>query len=289
MGLCGIRPGHLPSFADHDADRAIVIDAARVDSSGPCIIENFLDQAHFPFVHAGYLGEVPNTEITRYDVAVVDGELRLSDCDVWQPRPWPTAETGAPVRYDYVVSHPYAAMLRKVPGGAEGDDGFSILLAASPVTETSAGSSGSSSCAPTTWTGTANRRSTRRSSARTSPSWRASGPVDSPSTRRGAPSTRRRRQPRLPPLAPRARCHLRDDPATSRPATHTRLTPPSPARTTFSKTRVPVVELVDDPGWRCSLRPSDRERVEHPARAPTDPRRRPPDRHRRPLRARRPW
>ncbi|MEQ8716650.1 MAG: aromatic ring-hydroxylating dioxygenase subunit alpha [Acidimicrobiales bacterium] len=133
----GSTPRDLPSFADHDADRAIVIEAARVDSSGPRIIENFLDQAHFPFVHAGYLGEVPNTEITRYDVAVVDGELRLSDCDVWQPRPWPTAETGAPVRYDYVVSHPYAAMLRKVPGGAEGDDGFSILLVASPVTETS--------------------------------------------------------------------------------------------------------------------------------------------------------
>jgi phenylpropionate dioxygenase-like ring-hydroxylating dioxygenase large terminal subunit len=137
----GNNPKNIPTFAAFAEERGatLVIDAARVESSGPRIVENFLDQAHFPYIHADYLGQTPHTEIERYGVAIVDGELHLTNCVVWQPNPGPRATKGGPVHYDYSVSHPYAATLTKVPSEPDGGElgGFSVLLIASPTTETS--------------------------------------------------------------------------------------------------------------------------------------------------------
>lgn len=137
----GDEPRELPEFADYDTDSVvrIVLDPAMVESSGPRIVENFLDIAHFPFVHAGYLGEVPHTAVERYGVDLVDGALRLTDVAVWQPDPGPRATQGGHVAYNYSVTHPYAATLSKIPAEHDGGEigGFSILLVASPVTETS--------------------------------------------------------------------------------------------------------------------------------------------------------
>lgn len=56
--------------------------------SGLRVIENFLDMAHFPFVHADYLGKVPHTEVAQYQVQVepATGEIWATDCRFWQPR-----------------------------------------------------------------------------------------------------------------------------------------------------------------------------------------------------------
>ena len=136
----GDRPRDLPLAPDHGAhpDRTVWLDPVTVESSGPRIIENFLDLAHFPFVHQGFLGQEPYTEVARYGVEASDGELRLTDCVFWQPNPGPAATGGGPVRYQYSVSHPYAATLTKAPSTDEGDlaGGFTILIVASPVTET---------------------------------------------------------------------------------------------------------------------------------------------------------
>ncbi len=136
----GSDPRNLPHYPAYDdaPDLSLVLDPAPLASSGPRIVENFLDLAHFPYVHAGYLGEVPNTAIDRYGVDVIDGVLHLTDVTVWQPNPGPKATTGGPVSYRYAVSHPYAATLTKTPSEADGGElgGFSILLIASPVSET---------------------------------------------------------------------------------------------------------------------------------------------------------
>ena len=118
--------------------RSLVLEPAPLASSGPRIVENFLDLAHFPFVHAGYLGDPQIPAINRYVVDVVEGVLRLSDVSVWQPNPGPLATSGGPVSYEYTVSHPYAATLTKIPSDIDGGDlgGFSILLVASPRSET---------------------------------------------------------------------------------------------------------------------------------------------------------
>ncbi len=137
----GDRPRDLPLAPDHGAhpERTVWLDPVTVESSGPRIIENFLDLAHFPFVHEGYLGQEPHTEVARYGVEEAPGELRLTDCVFWQPDPGPAAAGGGPVRYRYSVPHPYGATLAKVPSGDGGDGagGFTILIVASPVTETS--------------------------------------------------------------------------------------------------------------------------------------------------------
>lgn len=136
----GPQPRNLPHYPafEEAPDLSLVLDHAPLASSGPRIVENFLDLAHFPYVHAGYLGAVPHTEIDRYGVDVVDEVLHLTDVTVWQPNPGPKATTGGPVSYRYAVSHPYAATLTKIPSEADGGElgGFSILLIASPVSET---------------------------------------------------------------------------------------------------------------------------------------------------------
>ena len=136
----GDRPRDLPLASDHAAhpERTVWLDPVPVESSGPRIIENFLDLAHFPFVHKGYLGQEPHTGVDPYGIEPSDDELRFTDCVVWQPDPGPSAAGGGPVRYQYSVSHPYGATLTKVPSGEEGDGagGFTILIVASPVTET---------------------------------------------------------------------------------------------------------------------------------------------------------
>ncbi len=153
LWLCvGDAPRDLPVAPDHRAypDRTVWLDPVTVRSSGPRIIENFLDLAHFPFVHEGYLGQEPHTEVQRYKVEIDETQLTLSGCSVWQPDPGPATASGAVVSYDYSVSHPYAATLTKVPTLASVSEsvargelsvdqptgGFTILIVASPVNET---------------------------------------------------------------------------------------------------------------------------------------------------------
>ena len=140
----GDRPRDLPVAPDHAVhpERTVWLDPVKVESSGPRVIENFLDLAHFPFVHEGYLGQEPFTEVDPYRVEADDQELRLLDCVFWQPDPGPAVAADGPVRYRYSVSHPYAATLTKIPSGGDSTDGgraggFTILIVASPVTETS--------------------------------------------------------------------------------------------------------------------------------------------------------
>lgn len=136
----GDHPRELPVFAaaDRNGVRHVVLEPAVVESSGPRVIENFLDIAHFPFVHAGFLGDAPQTAVERYRVDSSSDALTLHDVSVWQPNSGPTATEGGVVAYDYSVTHPYAATLTKEPqADNSADSGFSILLATSPLTETS--------------------------------------------------------------------------------------------------------------------------------------------------------
>ncbi|HWF35779.1 MAG TPA: hypothetical protein VG295_10400 [Solirubrobacteraceae bacterium] len=47
-------------------------------TSAPRIVENFLDMAHFPFVHPGVLGSEPWTEVADYEA-----EIRRDVDEVW--------------------------------------------------------------------------------------------------------------------------------------------------------------------------------------------------------------
>jgi phenylpropionate dioxygenase-like ring-hydroxylating dioxygenase large terminal subunit len=136
----GPAPRNLPIYEafDRHPGLTVAVGPKVLRSSGPRIVENFLDMAHFPYVHADYLGQVPHTEVSEYDVDLVDGSIEITNCVFWQPLPGPTATEGGPVKYFYGVSHPYAAMLTKIPSEADGgeQEAFDLLIVASPMTET---------------------------------------------------------------------------------------------------------------------------------------------------------
>jgi phenylpropionate dioxygenase-like ring-hydroxylating dioxygenase large terminal subunit len=136
----GPEPRNVPVYPawHRRPDRNVLFGPKVLAATGPRIVENFLDMAHFPFVHTDYLGAEPHTAVPPYRVEVVDGVLHARDCVFWQPLPGPvSSDGGSDVLYQYQVSTPYSTSLDKSPiGGAGGEDGFSILLVCSPEDET---------------------------------------------------------------------------------------------------------------------------------------------------------
>ena len=104
--------------------------------SAPRAIENFLDVAHFPYVHSGILGVEPHTEVADYDVTFEDGEIWTRNVDYYQPRASTSAASGVTVRYWYRVPHPYAAVLYKTSSVPSGRMEMVLALLIHPVTET---------------------------------------------------------------------------------------------------------------------------------------------------------
>ncbi|HSV81600.1 MAG TPA: aromatic ring-hydroxylating dioxygenase subunit alpha [Ramlibacter sp.] len=121
-GYLWVCPGGEPSrplfaFPEYaQAGRRIVdCDGIGVRVSAPRMVENFLDMGHFPYVHASYLGEVPQTEVAPYEVSIdeVADEIWATDCRFFQPRTSKSATTGMEVKYRYRVMQPTSAILYK--------------------------------------------------------------------------------------------------------------------------------------------------------------------------------
>lgn len=103
--------------------------------SGLRAVENFLDLGHLAFVHAGYLGEEPHTEICAYKVEpLAEGGILATQCRVYQPRPSPMDSQGFEVDYIYAVRRPYTVVLFKA-NPVEKERMDMIALLAQPVTE----------------------------------------------------------------------------------------------------------------------------------------------------------
>lgn len=106
----------------HDTDRFIVTGGSfGVRVSGLRAVENFLDMGHFPFVHAGWLGAEPRTEVAPYRAEITrDDEILATDCRFYQPVASPNARGGMMVDYVYRVLRPFTVCLYKsnpaVPG-----------------------------------------------------------------------------------------------------------------------------------------------------------------------------
>ena len=97
---------------------------------GPRVVENFLDVGHFPFVHAGYLGDPSRTEIGDYEVETFEDGIVATDIPVWQPDPDGTGRP-AMVHYTYRVLRPLVSYFTKM----QGKDRFSIFSTVTPVAE----------------------------------------------------------------------------------------------------------------------------------------------------------
>ena len=129
----------LPPFAAEQDMRLRKVNCGPCDvaTSAPRVVENFLDMAHFAFVHDGWLGDRAHVSVEDYRVEPTSTGFLASGCKAWQPRSSVHAEGGAQVEYTYEVTAPYAAVLCKVPDGASVRiDEFreSIALFICPVT-----------------------------------------------------------------------------------------------------------------------------------------------------------
>lgn len=138
--LCLGRPTRpIVEFAEGlEADRVTATaGSVRVAVSGLRAVENFLDLSHLAFVHTGFLGEEPHTEIAPYAVEqLAGGGIIATGCRVYQPKPSPVDSQGYDVDYVYAVWRPYIVVLYKAnPVERERKD--MIALFVQPVTEES--------------------------------------------------------------------------------------------------------------------------------------------------------
>ncbi len=102
----------VPESAEPDR-RTLNAATIGIAASAPRVVENFLDMAHFPYVHPHMLGEEPHTEVTEYNVEMRDGEIWAVDCRFYQPQAAAASSEGVVAEYLYRVPHPYCALLYK--------------------------------------------------------------------------------------------------------------------------------------------------------------------------------
>ncbi|RST86758.1 aromatic ring-hydroxylating dioxygenase subunit alpha [Aquibium carbonis] len=101
--------------AEEDDRRLVVCGAISVKSSAPRVVENFLDMAHFPFVHTDILGAEPHTEVRHYTTEIrrdID-EVWATNCEFFQPQAALSAKEGIMTQYQYRVADPFAVLLYK--------------------------------------------------------------------------------------------------------------------------------------------------------------------------------
>lgn len=122
--------------AEAPGRRLVDCGSVRVKCSPLRAVENFLDIAHFPFVHTDILGAEPHTEVQRYDVDIREevDEVWATKVKFYQPQAAKSAEGGITTEYMYRVPAPTCAVLYKTcpPRPGEWDV---ITLFVQPLTE----------------------------------------------------------------------------------------------------------------------------------------------------------
>ncbi len=119
----------LPPFPEwlDETYRRVLCGAYHFKAAAPRIVENFLDVAHFPFVHENILGVQERPHIPDYPVTTDEGGITARDITIFQPNPDGTG-IAKEVNYTYQVFRPMVAYLRKDSDGP----GFALLLMVTP-------------------------------------------------------------------------------------------------------------------------------------------------------------
>jgi len=135
-GRAPLMPAAAPPVLQALPERRLIYGPFDVATSAPRAVENFLDTAHFAFVHEGWLGDPAHPEVPSYEVAHrADGRPVIERYPAWQPRATASAQAGGWVEYRYEVLSPYAALLTKQ--GAAGGPQDSYVIWACPQSEVS--------------------------------------------------------------------------------------------------------------------------------------------------------
>ncbi|OLP57549.1 (2Fe-2S)-binding protein [Rhizobium rhizosphaerae] len=122
--------------AEHPGRRLVDVGVVRVRCSPLRAVENFLDIAHFPFVHTDILGAEPHTEVESYKVEIREeaDEVWATQVKFYQPQAAKSASGGITTEYMYRVPAPTCSVLYKTcpPRPGEWDV---ITLFVQPLTE----------------------------------------------------------------------------------------------------------------------------------------------------------
>jgi len=134
LGVPDVPLFEIPEVAE-PGRRVLHAGTIGVHVSAPRAVENFLDMAHFPYVHTAILGEEPHSEVAEYQVHVDPdtNDLWATDCVFWQPMAATTSTTGQLTDYLYRVPHPYCVILYKTSPIDQRND--VIALFCQPVAE----------------------------------------------------------------------------------------------------------------------------------------------------------
>lgn len=112
LGAPALEPAALPEAGNARFRSVLSGPSGPVPAAAPRLIENFLDVAHFPFVHEGSLGDPARPEIGDYQARCDADGVAADDIAVYPPDPCGKG-AGDEVRYDYRVFRPLTAYLRK--------------------------------------------------------------------------------------------------------------------------------------------------------------------------------
>jgi phenylpropionate dioxygenase-like ring-hydroxylating dioxygenase large terminal subunit len=133
LWVCLGEPANdIPPFPERELPGFVlaVCDPARhVQANGPRLIENFLDAAHFPFVHAGVLGDPEHPEIGDFQACIGPEGVVSDPISVYQPAPY--ASAAGYVEYTYHAYRPLTAHFTKKTG----ERLFGLMLAITPHDE----------------------------------------------------------------------------------------------------------------------------------------------------------
>lgn len=132
---CALGPAPRPLFdipeGDEPGRRLVQCGVVRVKCSPLRAVENFLDIAHFPFVHTDILGAEPHTEVAPYKVNIREDndEVWATKVRFYQPQAAKSAEGGIVTEYEYRVPAPMTAVLYKsCPPKPEARDVIAIFV-----------------------------------------------------------------------------------------------------------------------------------------------------------------
>ncbi|HZW85804.1 MAG TPA: aromatic ring-hydroxylating dioxygenase subunit alpha [Nitrososphaerales archaeon] len=122
----------IPAFEEWEDSsyRKIACGPYTYHASGTRAVENFLDVAHLPFLHAGMLGEKSHADIADYSVQETEDGIVANDVKIWQPDPDGTG-VGKDVVYTYRVLRPLTMYLSK----RTQEGVFSIFATVCPISE----------------------------------------------------------------------------------------------------------------------------------------------------------
>jgi len=126
---------HIAESEEKDR-RIVVCGWVKMRTSGLRLIENFLDMAHFPYIHPNVLGAEPHTEVPQYASEIrrdVD-EVWATNCQFYQPQIVANGPGGM-VQLTYRVPSPFVVMLYRVcPSAPDRLDAIAMFV--QPIEET---------------------------------------------------------------------------------------------------------------------------------------------------------